>query len=156
MRTGQTLHSSLEMAPGGRLNCRILGDSEAASLISPQRAPPGHGRARRLLRRRVGPGQRSGPDRLVVPVLLRWGERTINCLSEPADSANKTCLLISDINLGSLYKLLITYTTYMGDYRTRKLTGQDRCYTAAGGYSTSVNRGNMEKDKNNHTYGGFE
>lgn len=30
--------------------------------------------------------------------------------------------MTSDINLGSLYKFLITYTTYMGDYRTRKLT----------------------------------
>lgn len=39
--------------------------------ISPQRAPPGHGRAGRLLRGRVGSGQRSGSDRRMVPVLLR-------------------------------------------------------------------------------------
>lgn len=58
--------------------------------LSPQRAPPGHGRAGRLLRGRVGPGQGSRPDRLIVSVLLQTETEAFVFLGGGGASAERT------------------------------------------------------------------
>lgn len=58
--------------------------------LLPQRAPPGHGRAGRLLRGRVGPGQGSRPDGLVVSVLLKTEVKAFILLGDGGASAKGT------------------------------------------------------------------
>lgn len=69
----------------------ILRDTNATRcFISPQRAASRHGGARRLLRRWVGPGQRPGSDRLIVPVLLWLGEKNRQIPAEGRQNATQT------------------------------------------------------------------
>lgn len=151
------------------------------SLISPQCAAPWHGRARWLLRRWVGPGQCSGSDWLIVPMLLwlgkkepsnlcRCGERRTTSdenrryrlprlhLSVIATRlSHENCLIISNIGLGSLYREEHTQHTWTSTGQEMKWQQMlHSCLRVRGYEDKTVNRDNMENEKPHVRRGGFE